>query len=227
MEGLPFKAVNPNLRKYGACLRGKVMIVEGLISAGKSTAGTELEKFAHDIGIPCRLFPEPLIEGFLGLFLQDQPKYAFAFQIGMLVKRQAIYREAFELAKQGYFCIIDRSLHGDYCFAMMHKNSGNISDAEWKAYLEVLHSEQFEHPDYVIYLETTPENAFKRCISRARKGENTYTLKYFQELFAVYRSVIPASPSKNILVIDWNEDRSKDHISEPILAEIKRAYETN
>jgi len=226
MDGLPFKAVNPNLRKYGPCLRGKVLIVEGLISAGKSTAGSELEKFAKELGIPCKLFPEPLIEGFLGLFLGDQKKYAFAFQIGMLVKRQAIYREAFELSKQGYFCIIDRSLHGDYCFAMMHKNSGNITDVEWKAYLDVLHSEQFEHPDYVVYLETTPNNAFKRCINRARKGENTYTLKYFQELFEVYRNVIPASPSKSILVIDWNEDRTKDSIVEPILQELKLAHES-
>lgn len=226
MDGLPFKAVNPNLRKYGPCLRGKVLIVEGLISAGKSTAGSELEKFAKELGIPCKLFPEPLIEGFLGLFLGDQKKYAFAFQIGMLVKRQAIYREAFELSKQGYFCIIDRSLHGDYCFAMMHKNSGNITDVEWKAYLDVLHSEQFEHPDYVVYLETTPNNAFKRCINRARKGENTYTLKYFQELFEVYRNVIPVSPSKNILVIDWNEDRTKDSIVEPILQELKTAHES-
>lgn len=226
MDGLPFKAVNPNLRKYGPCLRGKVLIVEGLISAGKSTAGSELEKFAKELGIPCKLFPEPLIEGFLGLFLGDQKKYAFAFQIGMLVKRQAIYREAFELSKQGYFCIIDRSLHGDYCFAMMHKNSGNITDTEWKAYLDVLHSEQFEHPDYVVYLETTPNNAFKRCINRARKGENTYTLKYFQELFEVYRNVIPASPSKSILVIDWNEDRTKDSIVEPILQELKLAHES-
>jgi len=144
----------------------------------------------------------------------------------MLVKRQAIYREAFELSKQGYFCIIDRSLHGDYCFAMMHKNSGNITDVEWKAYLDVLHSEQFEHPDYVVYLETTPNNAFKRCINRARKGENTYTLKYFQELFEVYRNVIPASPSKSILVIDWNEDRTKDSIVEPILQELKLAHES-
>lgn len=226
MDGLPFKAVNPNLRKYGPCLRGKVLIVEGLISAGKSTAGLELEKFAKELGIPCKLFPEPLIEGFLGLFLGDQKKYAFAFQIGMLVKRQAIYREAFELSKQGYFCIIDRSLHGDYCFAMMHKNSGNITDTEWKAYLDVLHSEQFEHPDYVVYLETTPNNAFKRCINRARKGENSYTLKYFQELFEVYRNVIPASPSKSILVIDWNEDRTKDSIVEPILQELKLAHES-
>jgi len=44
MDGLPFKAVNPNLRKYGPCLRGKVLIVEGLISAGKSTAWIRIRK---------------------------------------------------------------------------------------------------------------------------------------------------------------------------------------
>src|SRR5579885_882482 len=115
----PFKSIKPALRKYGPALRGKVAILEGLISAGKSTAGEEIAKFVNDLGIPCRFFPEPLLPGLLDLFLSDQKTYAFSFQLTMLVKRQAIYREAFELAKQGYFCIIDRSLYGDYCFALM------------------------------------------------------------------------------------------------------------
>jgi deoxyadenosine/deoxycytidine kinase len=238
--GLPFKAINPNLRKYGSAVRGKVLIVEGLISAGKSTAGIEIHAYVQELGIPCKFFPEPLIPELLELFLSDQKKYAFSFQLTMLVKRQAIYREAHKYAMQGYFCIIDRSLYGDYCFALMHKNRGNISEtpslnssidsevpSEWKSYLSVLHSEEFEHPDYVIYLEVSADTAIKRCIQRDRKGEKKYDRAYFQELCDVYRNVIPASPAKNFLVVDWNEDRIVGEIAVPLLNEVKKLYDNN
>lgn len=249
-KALPFKAINPDLRKYGPSLTGRILILEGLISAGKSTAGREIIDFVTGLGIKCKFFPEPLIPELLQLFLSNQKKYAFAFQLGMLVKRQAIYREAADYASKGYFCVIDRSIYGDYCFALMHKKRGNISDgsellagnniandvtgqksttsepAEWKSYMEVLHSEQFEHPDYVIYLEVTPDTAIKRCVRRDRQGESKYDRAYFQELCDVYSSVIPSSPAKHFLVIDWNEDRTDGSIAKPLLNEVKKLYDS-
>ncbi len=237
---LPFKAVNPLLRKFGPAIRGKVLIVEGLISAGKSTAGIEIQAFVQELGIPCKFFPEPLIPELLQLFLSDQKKYAFAFQLTMLVKRQAIYREARKYADQGYFCIIDRSLYGDYCFALMHKNRGNISEvrslnasidsespSEWESYLSVLHSEEFEHPDYVVYLEVTADTAIKRCIQRDRKGEKKYDKAYFQELCEIYKSVIPSSPAKGFIIVDWNESRNQKEVALPLMNEIKKLYDNN
>jgi deoxyadenosine/deoxycytidine kinase len=243
---LPFKAVNPALRKFGSCLRGKVMVLEGVISAGKSTAGAILTQYVQSLGIPCRFFPEPLAPALLDLFLSDQKKYAFAFQLTMLVKRQALYREAFELAKKGYFCIIDRSLYGDYCFALLHKNKGNIAveaekskmtleeikensgSSEWKSYLEVLHSEKFEHPDYVIYLQVSVDTAIKRCLKRGFKKEDTYDRQYFQDLCSLYDNVIPNSPANHFIVIDWNDekdDKPPGCIINPILNQIKASYD--
>jgi deoxyadenosine/deoxycytidine kinase len=223
---LPFKATNPTLRKYGAALRGKVLILEGLISAGKSTAGTEITSLVQSLGIPCRFFPEPIIPELLALFLADQPKYAFAFQLTMLVKRQAIYREAYEYAKKGYFCIIDRSIHGDYCFATMHKNRHNITELEWTAYLSTLHAEKFDHPDYVVYLEVSPQTAIRRCAIRDRKGETSYDIQYFTDLCQIYSTIIPQSPCKQHLIIDWNQDRTNEEITTVILNRVKEAYDS-
>jgi len=235
-QTIPFKAINSDLRKYGPCLRGRVLILEGLISAGKSTAGTALATFVENLGIPCKFFPEPLVPELLQLFLSDQKKYAFTFQLAMLVKRQAIYREAEEMAKKGYFCIIDRGLYGDYCFALMHKNKGNISSdpltlenssgSEWQTYQSVLHGEQFEHPDYVLYLEVTPDVAIQRCKMRDREGEKKYNKEYFEELCAVYSSVIPASPAKGMAVINWNDGRNTEDIPRPLLDHIRKLYVT-
>ena len=233
---LPFKAIDPNLRKYGPTMRGRILIIEGLISAGKSTAGLEIVKFLEEHGIKAKFFPEPLIPSLLKLFLSNQPRYAFAFQLAMLIKRQAIYREAYQLTEQGYCCVIDRSLYGDYCFALMHKQRGNISEkttlndnapTEWGSYLDTLHSEQFEHPDYVVYLKVTPEVAIERCKRRDRDGEKVYDINYFSELCYRYDSVIPSSPANNMIVLDWNKDRDgeKGKIVKDILDEVKKAYD--
>lgn len=236
---MPFKSVDPGLSKYGPCLKGRILILEGLISAGKSTAAREIITYAKKLGIKTQFFPEPLIPELLQLFLSDQKKYAFSFQLSMLIKRQAIYREAESYANQGYLCVIDRSLYGDYCFALMHKNRGNISDnnspntivenakstSEWKSYLTVLHSEKFEHPDYVVYLKVTPETAIKRCVVRDRQGEDNYDKQYFSELCEIYSSVIPSSPSKQFMTLDWNQPRDSETIVKDILNAVKNSYD--
>jgi deoxyadenosine/deoxycytidine kinase len=233
----PFVPINKDLRTYGPALRGHILILEGLISAGKSTAGIELEKHVSELGIKCKFFGEPLIPDLLQLFLSNPRKYAYAFQLTMLVKRQAIYREAILYADQGYFCIIDRSLHGDYCFALMHLNRGNISDepanltssslSEWKTYLSTMKSEEFRHPDYVIYLKVTPDTAIERCKIRDRDGENkTYDREYFQELCDLYDQIIPTSPSDAYYALDWNQNRRKDEISPILMTKIKKMYDT-
>jgi deoxyadenosine/deoxycytidine kinase len=232
---LPFKSINHGLKRYGGSLRGKVCVLEGIISAGKSTAGQELTKYVEqNLGIKCRFFPEPLIQELLDLFLSDQKKYAYVFQMTMLMKRLAIYREASELAKQGYFCIIDRGLYGDYCFALMHKNKGNISDSagvnteqvtEWKAYLAAMHAETYEHPDYVIYLEVDSDTAIKRCRARDRQGEKAYTKEYFDQICSVYSNVIQTTPTHSFITVDWKENRPKDKIVVPLLEKIKAAYD--
>lgn len=235
-DQLPFKSVNYDLRKYGPPTRGRIIILEGLISAGKSTAGREMTSFLQNLNIKTKFFPEPLIPGLLKLFLSDQKKYAFAFQLAMLVKRQAIYREAYELTKQGYCCIIDRGLYGDYCFALMHKNRGNISGkttlddeapTEWGSYLDSMHNEEFEHPDYVVYLKVSPDTAISRCKRRDRDGEKAYDIEYFSELCKVYDGVIPSSPANNMIVLDWNKDRNgqNGNISRDILDQVKKAYD--
>ena len=127
LQILPIREVDPELKKYRPVLLGKVLILEGLISAGKSKAGRSIEKYCDDLGFQCKFFPEPVIPDLLQLFLNDQKKYAFAFQLAILIKRQSIYKTAYEYAKKGYFCIIDRSLYGDYCFAKLQYNLMNLT----------------------------------------------------------------------------------------------------
>lgn len=222
---IPYKEIDHEKRKYASSLRGKIAIIEGTISAGKSTLTEELKSFAKKHEIKVRHYPEPLIPELLNLFLDDQKKYAFAFQLTMLTMRKSIYREAAKAAKAGYFCIIDRSMHGDYCFANMHRQSGNINEAEWKVYLNELSREKFDAPDYLLFLDVTPEEAIKRSVIRNRDGEDKYNLGYFKNLSDIYNSVIPQSPNKGYIKLDWNIRRTKEEILLPVLNAIKNIYD--
>lgn len=219
-----FVPQNPMLRKYGSSLKGRILILEGLISAGKSTAGEKLLAECHKMGLKAIFFPEPLCPTLLKLFLGNQKKYAFAFQMTMMCERKAIYEKAVQKAAEGYFCIIDRSMHGDYCFAKMHHSAGNISDAEWKSYLQIMKKDKPLHPDYLIYLKVSPSTAFSRCAKRDRDGESAYTLEYFTNLCQVYDPVIELSDSVSTLVIDWNEERDIESVGKALLDRIHEIY---
>lgn len=219
-----FDRQNPLLRKYGSALRGKILILEGIISAGKSTAGLELAKECRKMGIKTKFYPEPLCQPLLKLFLSNQKKYAFVFQTTMLCKRQQIYQDAYRESQNGTFCIIDRSLHGDYCFAKMHNSNGNIDADEWNTYLKLLKDESFIHPDYLIYLKVSSSTALSRCAKRDRDGESAYTLEYFEDLCKVYDSVIEIADSSSSLVLDWNEERQSHEISSYLLDRINELY---
>ena len=219
-----FEHQHPMLRKFGPSLRGRILVLEGIISAGKSTAGYELALACVKIGIPAKFFPEPLCPDLLKLFLGNQKKYAFAFQITMICERKAIYEKASKAAKEGYFCIIDRSLHGDYCFAKMHNANGNIDNDEWNTYLKFVKKDKYWHPDYLIYLKVSSSTALSRCAKRDRDGESAYTSEYFETLCKVYDSVIEISDSQSILVLDWNEDRERAEISSFLMEKINELY---
>ena len=221
-----FGSENMLRRRYAPSLRGKILVLEGIISAGKSTAGKAIRDLAHSMGVKTKFFPEPLNQPLLDMFLADQKKYAFAFQMTMLCERKAIYAKAEQASKEGYFCIIDRSMHGDYCFAKMHSDRGNINNAEWSVYTKLLNDGEMLHPDYLLYLKVSPATAVSRCAKRDRKGESTYDLEYFAELTKIYNIIIEQSDSKSIMMLDWNEERKSDEVALHLLDRIREMYES-
>lgn len=203
-----FQPVHPlyeRLRK----LRGAVLIVEGIIGSGKSSLGKRLTELLTEVGLPCKFFEEEIDMPFLSLFLSDMKKYAFAFQVAMLKNRQSVYKQAVDFARNSNgVAIVDRSLHGDYAFALMHHDRGNISDEEWLAYEDILEKTKLPGPSVIIYLDVYPTVAMERITKRDRLGEkSTYTLEYLSDLDANYKVAMEESPI-SISYLDWNEPRS-------------------
>ena len=103
-----------------------LIIIEGNISAGKSTLCRELAKH-----LDFKLFLEPACEGnpYLSLFYQNPKKYALRMQLWLLRRRFETYVEAIRLLSTSSVngVLLDRSIFSDYVFAVKNYEDGNIS----------------------------------------------------------------------------------------------------
>lgn len=197
-------------------LKGQIIVVDGIIGAGKSTFCKILKKTLRNAGIPCIYHPEYQNPKYLSLFLSNQPKYAFAFQTLMLERRGEIYKSALKEKAAGYTVIIDRSLHGDMAFELMHYKVGNINKEEHEAYLSELSKIGVGAgvPDVMIYLDTSVQTAQKRVVVRDRLSEKSvYDISYHSRLTMVYVDLMETAEKNGILVCRVPYDIHSDNFA--------------
>lgn len=189
-------------------LKGSILVVEGNISSGKSTLTKDMAKFLNEIGIKAFVYEEPILTTYLELFLSDMKRYAFGFQMSMLLERQCLYDRAQQFAGAGGVAIVDRGFYGDKVFAVLHHENGNISDKEMSVYEDVFSRMEFQAPSFVLYLEVDPAVNVHRCNIRSRGGEcGAYTIDYFEKLNELYELMLDQMTAENgILRFNWNED---------------------
>ena len=187
--------------------------IDGIIGVGKSTAVTKLGQ-----SLNFQVFPEPVNEDLLKIYYEDQSRWGFAFQVDMLNQRFSLYLEAIRQISNGYGVIMDRCLPGDRVFAKMLHNTGKIHDIEWMIYENSYNSfiKTLPPPNLLIFLETSPINAFRRIEKRAREAEdpNLLPLEYLKKLYQEYHKFLdqilsgdhPWSLKMEVWILDWNKD---------------------
>ena len=109
---------------------GLVVIVEGLIGAGKSTLTQEL---GQAMGPDTLVLMEPDEQNnanpYLADFYGDKDRWAFTMQAHLLGVRYRMQLMAQWHAMGGRgHALCDRSYYGDTCFARMMHKTGQISD---------------------------------------------------------------------------------------------------
>ena len=87
-----------------------------------------------------------------------------------------------ELAEKGKNCFItERSVYSTLnVFAEAQRDLGNISQQQFEQ-LEIL-ANDIPKPDYIVFLNTTPEQVLERIKTRNRECEKDITLEYLQLL---------------------------------------------
>lgn len=201
-----FKETDDVYKRYHRLLQGRIVVLEGLISSGKTTWGESLAAYLKKHNIDTVFLREPVDNDFLDMYLHDMPKYSFSFQMHMKALRREVYAQARKFSLNGSFVIIDRSMHGDMAFALMQKEAGMITDKEWSLYCRSYNCEDMEEPNDIIMLSCQPSTALDRVRKRGNKSEvNGYTLDYFERLHNAYQEVFTSYGTKlTVINVDGN-----------------------
>lgn len=191
-------------------LAGKIIILEGPISIGKTTLGFSLEETLKSYGVKVKFIQEFVNPSLLNLYLSDRKKYSFLYQTIAQRERFHIHQQASKLAQEGYFVIIDRGVTGDLMFAIMQREEGFFTQDEWKIYWDtvLLHQESLFRPNLVIYLNCPAEVAFERLKRRGNTKEiEAYSVDYFQSLErACMKAREETDQSKYEVDLDWSHE---------------------
>ena len=199
-----FKPRHPEYQCYRS-LRGSLVLIEGIIGAGKTTLGKSLETYLNGIGLVAKFFPEYVNRPLLSQYILNMKRYAYSFQLFMLGRRIEIYREAERFSATGGIAIVDRSLPGDVAFARMQYQNGNFSTEEWDLYNEVINTENIPVPTACIFLECSPDTSLIRVQTRGIKAEiSGYSLEYMTLLSKEYDIVRQTLENTCCVAVPWD-----------------------
>jgi len=199
--------------------------LEGNIGAGKSTLSL---KIRNQYELQCSIYEEQTNEEFLKLFYSDTEKYGFAFQWGMLKTRifqlkMAQYDKSYD---DGKFRMWDRSMMGDYVFALWNHLLGGISKREIAVYesefggsLTNIQKWNFASTvDAYIFLNDEPSSCkFRVENKRGNASESNIPLPYYEGIDDIHFTMLLALLESGVstpVVMNWGEYDDLDNVLE-------------
>lgn len=185
-----------------------LVIIEGNISAGKSTVTRDL---AAQLGY--RVFLEPATTNpFLADFYRDPKRFALRMQVYLLRRRFHTYVAAVQhMLATGQGAVLDRSIFSDWVFAEKNRLDGNI-DTEGFFYYSQLRDRMLADlpfPHVTVYLDVTPETCYQRIHGlRMRQAEvdSGIPLEYLAGLHRCYEQFLGhmSQRGSHVLRLDWS-----------------------
>lgn len=162
----------------------KLITVAGMIGCGKSSL-TEMISVKYDSLAKYEAIDNPLVDTWLTKWytLSEQERMAervpIFTQLFFLITRMNALREVMLDKRQG-FAVLDRSMYEDKLFARLKYELGEISEAEWLMYCELLDTMWKEidmipqkAPHLTIYIRASFDTIMKRIWKRGREYETT------------------------------------------------------
>ena len=199
--------------------RGKVIIIEGIIGAGKSSFTREL---AAEFGTGTLHLQEPDEKNnanpYLADFYTSQQRWSYTMQTHLLQARYKMHLHAqWHAMTTGENAVLDRSYFGDTAFARLQLKMGDMSQREFDTYQSIYHA-MTAHvllPNVCVHLRVSPEVARQRIIRRmedetGRRCEDVISLQYLQDLSIEEEQVVKVLEAQGVKILNlpWDEDRN-------------------
>lgn len=154
----------------------KVIVVDGIISAGKTYIIEQLEKYIPNVVPIYEPVDEWINNGILSEFYSDMNRWSYTFQTFAFSSRIKRITEKYNncIDKDNAIFILERSPLTDVIFMTMLHETGHVNDMEFKMYkdwCECWHKLMPFQIDLFIYVCPPIEVCMDRFEKRARKGE--------------------------------------------------------
>ncbi len=205
-------------------LRGSIIVLEGSIGSGKTTLGKSICVYLNNIGIRSKFYPETVYKEYLSIFISDMNKYALGYELFCSLQRLQTYNQVLSDRNKGIVCIVDRSFDGDVVFSNVLFKDKILTKLEHEICNKwAIDNSDLVPPDYVIYLNSTPETCLLRTKIRNRPGEDGYNIDYYIKLDAEYKNIFNnMSVFRKKIKLDWNDDilKENDTIGESTICDI-------
>jgi len=199
-------------------MRGKVVIIEGLIGSGKTTLSREL---GQALGPQTLTLFEPDEKGgknpYLADYYEEPARWSFTLQVHQLAARFRMHLQAQWHAMQGFgHAVLDRSYFGDTAFARLQLKSGLMSQREFDSYSALYHgmTASVLLPTICIRVLASPEICNERVAKRmesetGRACESAIDLDYLRGLELEIDHMVGVLRQQGVVVWDvpWDEER--------------------
>jgi deoxyadenosine/deoxycytidine kinase len=210
---------------------GKVIIVEGIIGAGKSSLTKELS-VALGRNTLTLMEPDEKDEAnpYLADFYEDPRRWAFTMQVHLLQARYRMHLNAqwHAINSQGH-AVLDRSYFGDTAFARLQLKTGAMSQMEFNTYQSIYHAMTASVllPNVCVQLVVSPETAQKRISRRmeletGRKCESVIELPYLQSLSKEIDNMVGVLSQQGVTVLSlpWDVDLDSPDLRREFVSKI-------
>ncbi len=162
-------------------------IVEGNIGAGKSTFLKLIDQHMSNVSValePLNNWQSQIYgQSLLTNFYQEPKRWAYTLETLTLMCR--IKEHLNEQMLQKPLRIVERSIYsGNYCFAKNGYEHDFLTQLEWQMYCQWFSflTTKCTKPKGFIYLQTSPDVAFRRIKKRNRLSEKKLTLAYLRQI---------------------------------------------
>jgi deoxyadenosine kinase len=192
--------------------------IAGIIGAGKTTLATAL---GQHLGLDVHY--EPVIDNeYLDDFYRETKKYAFAMQIYLLNRR---FQQHQEIIWRGRGGVQDRTIYEDAIFAKTLRDMDLMDERDYETYVNLFRnlSNFMCRPNFIIYLDVTPEKSLARIRERSRGCETGVSLEYLTQLYEGYEEFLQEIGRLiPVLRVQWNEFWDVQPLAEAITREYQK-----
>jgi len=176
----------------------QMIIIEGLIGAGKSTLTDIIKKLYPEVVIFKEPVHDPIISRIMPIFYDylagknTMRSSCFSFQFAWLTIRCQMHHEACRMVWQGKTVVFDRSVYGDSAFAHNLNQDGHITDTEFEIYMNMRNylTAQLYVPHKFIWLDVPVKKVMERIKRRDRVCERAITEDYLWGLLHSYKKMV-------------------------------------